>query len=363
MLAALALILAAQADPALEEARAAERARIAAKRPLTGRERAGYSEVKALPPSAGPARTGYRLAVIATGFEDAPAPTLEAIEPSVAALTSWYATASDRRFELSWTITDPAALAISRAGFAGGPTGGREEKKRLLVAASGVREADGVLFVAAGEIGARGTSLWPHMDALEFSDRRLDYLVVPAVLGRRGPAILAHEFGHLLGLEDKYEDPEARVNRWCLMGRGYLGDANGDPMPLCGVCREALGWATAGIARSGEVVLKSGELVRVPLVRDGREALVLEMRERLLVWHTGGGRAIELVAIVPTAESDRLTPWSEPPFRARLKGALEIWLTDIRIEAGRAWVRIAETGEPTPLEALRRSRRGRELGK
>jgi len=104
--------------------------------------------------------------------------------------------------------------------------------------------------------------------------------------------------------------------------------------------------------------------VRVPINKDGKEAVVLETRGKsLLVWHTGGGRPIELAAILPTESRDRLTPWSDPAFRGRTLGAVDLWITDIRIQEGRAWFRLGPKADLTPLEELRRGRVGRDLGK
>jgi hypothetical protein len=179
---------------------------------------------------------------------------------------------------------------------------------------------------------------------------------------------VAHEFGHLLGLEDKYEDKAAKVDRWCLMGTGYLADKGASPMPLCGVCRERLGWAAAGaleLRGRAKLSLAPGDLVRVPVSSGGGEALVLEMREGgpLLVWHVGGEKPIALAARLPSKEADRLTPYSDPPFLGRTKGSHPVWLTDVRVEDGRAFVDLGLDGELTPLEELRRSRIGKPLGK
>jgi hypothetical protein len=104
--------------------------------------------------------------------------------------------------------------------------------------------------------------------------------------------------------------------------------------------------------------------VKVPVNKDGQEAVVLEARGKsLLVWHTGGGRPIELAAILPSETRDRLTPWSDPPFRPRTLGSTNVWITDVRMQDGRAWFRLGPTADLTPLEELRRARVGRELGK
>jgi hypothetical protein len=104
--------------------------------------------------------------------------------------------------------------------------------------------------------------------------------------------------------------------------------------------------------------------VKVPVNKDGKESVVLEARGKsLIVWHTGGGRPIELAAILPTDSRDRLTPWSDPPFRTRTLGAKDVWITDVRIQDGKAWFRLGPSADLTPLEQLRRARVGKELGR
>ncbi len=343
-------------DPELEAALKADRARIAAKRPLTDDEKRAYVAPKAGVPAK--PRASCTIAIVPLEFADAKRGSRD-LERELARLADFTKAMSGGAFTLSWKVRAAASIDAKRGDFARLAAGSREEKKPLEALA--VDGADAVVFVAAGPFGARGTALWPHKDALELSDRTLDYLIVPEEAEAHWLGILAHEFGHVLGLEDKYEDASAKVGRWCLMGTGYLGDKADNPMPLCGVCRERLGWASAGLidARKGAAVsLGAGDLVRIPVV-EGKEALVLEMRDRLIVWHTGGGKAIERVPV----EGDRLTPYSDPPFLGRTLGSSPVWLTDVRVEGGRAYVRVALSGEPTPLEELRRSRVGKPLGK
>jgi hypothetical protein len=102
--------------------------------------------------------------------------------------------------------------------------------------------------------------------------------------------------------------------------------------------------------------------VRIPVTPDGEETLLLEMRDRLFIWHLGGGRKIELLGRYPAEASDRLTPFSEPSFRGRSLGARLVWITDIRIEDGKAWFRVGPDAPLTPLEEWRKSHVGKRLG-
>jgi hypothetical protein len=169
---------------------------------------------------------------------------------------------------------------------------------------------------------------------------------------------------HLLGFADKYDDEKASVADACILGTGY---SVRNPPPPCAECRAKLGWtspATVDPSRPAAIVLAAdpARAVRVPLTADGEETLLLEMRDRLFVWHIGGGKTIELVGRYPSEATDRLTPLSEPSFRGRCRGARPVWITDIRIEDGKAWFRVAPDAPLTALEEWRRAHVGKRLG-
>jgi M6 family metalloprotease-like protein len=362
------LILLVPQDSELEAALKADRARIAAKKPLTKEEMARYRQVAARPAAD---RATYRLAVIPVSFPDAAA-NRETLQKSLLEpLVAYFRAQSAGAFELVPTLLEDCKAGTKRAELAKLATGVEAKILQDLVKDLRPGETDGILFVAGGEIGAPGTALWPHKSVLSHPAKGFDYVLLPQSGDHRWFGIAAHEVGHLLKLEDKYEDREARVGRWCLMGTGYLDATKEDPRPgpLCAVCRASLGWFAPVVhdpSAEAEIALPAAvtAAVRVPINKDGREAVVLETRGKsLLVWHTGGGRPIELAAILPTASRDRLTPWSDPAFRARTLGAVDLWITDVRVQEGRAWFRLGPKAELTPLEELRRGRVGRELGK
>jgi M6 family metalloprotease-like protein len=370
---AFALLLALfPQDPELDAALAKERERIAAKKPLTGTERTAY-----VTPRGEPAKVlaGYRLAVIPLALGDGAVG--RDLAEDLKAVAAYYKEMSGGAFALEAEVGKPAAVEAKRDEVAKWPSAGAQEKRLVLEVVGAFRnrigeeafaKVDGVALVAPGEIGARDTALWPHQSSVELADRRLNYLVLSEKAGKRWRGVADHEFGHLLGLEDKYEGIEGAVNvgPWCLMGTGYLGDKEKNPLPLCAVCRASLGWvkmATLDPRTDRAVVLAPGEAVRVKMNPDDREALVLEMREaRLVAWHTGGGKAIEFVGVLPAAESDRLTALSRPALKGRTVGGYAVAVTDIRIEEGKAWLRIGASAAPTPLEELLRSRLGKTLG-
>ncbi|MBI2932536.1 MAG: hypothetical protein HYY16_12875 [Planctomycetes bacterium] len=350
-------------DAELESALEADRRRIAEKRLLTSEEARRYVRAADLPRKPAKSCTCPVVSIVPVDFADAKFKARD-IEERFARLAEFCRVASGGAFELGRREHPVVRLGMSRAEFARIVTGAEEEKAALGAVVP--PDAGAVVFVTAGGLGARGTALWPHQDALKASSRTIRYVIVPERTDRHDDGILAHEFGHLLGLEDKYEE-EAKVERWCLMGMGYLGDRQDKAMPLCVVCRERLGWTVVGEidpASMGKVSLGPGESARMPMGKDGAEALILEMRgsDTLLAWHVGGGKSIELAARFPSERTDRLTPYSDPPFLGRTLGSRGIWLTDVRVEGGRAFVRVGQDGERTPLEDLRRSRVGRRLG-
>jgi M6 family metalloprotease-like protein len=123
--------------------------------------------------------------------------------------------------------------------------------------------------------------------------------------------VMAHEFGHALGLPDLYETsydtPEADgagIGRWGLMGWGAGGwDGNGAPVPFCAWSREKLGWAhILEITEDGreqvfQDVATSGKLYKIPLGVEGEYYLIENRqssrsyydrdipRDGLLIWH------------------------------------------------------------------------------
>jgi M6 family metalloprotease-like protein len=271
-----ALILLLAQDPLLD----AEKTRIASKPPLAPEERKAYLAIESA--AAPPARV-YSLAVVPIEFPDRKLERGDLPKLFFEDVAGWFTRASGGRFELRGRAFDPVRLGVERAKV-------REEDFRA--AAASVEGFDGVAFVVAGGVGKKGTPLWPHKERLEEGGKARDYIVVPERAGARALGIVAHEAMHLLGLEDKYDDEKASVGRWCLLGTGY--DPR-DPAPPCADCRVKLGWAQAvdlELRKSGAVVLPPDPCVavRVPVNADGSESLLFEARDRLFIWHVGGGQ-------------------------------------------------------------------------
>lgn len=345
----LALAALAQDDPL-----AAERERIRSRPPLSAEERALYAAPAAPPPR--PRATALTLAVLPLSFPDRPFGAADPGELFFVRAAGYFARASGGRFALRGRAYPAAALGTPRARF------GPPDLEAALRELAGRRPDpyDAVAFVAAGGLGERGGPLWPRTGTVAGTP----FLLVTESMDGREVGIAAHEVMHLLGFEDKYDDEKARAGDACILGTGYR---TREPAPPCLDCRLRLGWASAADIdprRPGRFVLAPDPShgVRIPLNADGTEALLLEARERLYAWHAGGGRKIEFLGRYPSETSDRLTPLSDPPLRGRTAGAWPVWVTEIRVEDGRAWFRVGPVGTPTPAEERRREAVGRRLG-
>ena len=132
-------------------------------------------------------------------------------------------------------------------------------------------------------------------------------------IGREGSLIqtvgmMAHEFGHALGLPDLYDleyaEPDgdsAGIGRWGLMGWGAEGwNGNDGPNPLCAWSLEQLNWITKGNGRLVEVVEETtgialedlhagGAVVKVPLRAASVDHTQLEQDYLLLEHRTRAG--------------------------------------------------------------------------
>ncbi len=353
---ALLLLMAFQEAP-LEQ----EKERIRAKVPLTREEKKAY-----LPPAApaGEFRGSFSLCVIPVAFPDVALGETDLKNLFFEKLAAYARDASGGSFKLMGRVQAPLTSTVPRGSF-------RKKDLEAAMAAFLAREGEGALapfdgaaFVMAGGLEARGTPLWPHEETMRVGERTLKYILLAESADGRRLGIAAHEFLHLLGLEDKYDDRKAVVGRWCIMGTGYLSR---DPALPCADCREKLGWARPAVLdprRESSVVMAPDitHPLKIPLNADASEYLLLEMRDRLLVWHVGGGKKIEFLGRFPEETRDRLTPLSDPAFRGRSAGAWPLWITDIRLQDGTAWFKVGPSSPPTPLEEWRRARVGKRLG-
>jgi hypothetical protein len=342
----LALLLAVVQQGAPTEQ---DKERIRTRPPLTDAQKASY--VAPVGPAVKP-RASYTLTVVPLEFSDRKLGSRDLTKLIFGGVRDYFTKASGGRFRLEGKVVERVALEVERGAF---------ERRMLEKAAGGLSPCEGVAFVAAGGLATRGMPLWPHRGVIQSGNRSIDYLLVPE---DAAVAIVAHEFMHLLGFQDKYDDEKASVADACILGTGYSVK---DPPPPCAECRAKLGWTSPAVvdpARPASIVLGPdvAAAVQIPLTPDGDETLLLEMRDRLFVWHTGGGGTIALLGRYPSEASDRVTPFSEPSFRGRSRGARPVWITDMRIQDGKAWFRVGPEAPLTELEEWRRSHVGKRLG-
>lgn len=345
MKSALLLLLLLQEGAPVDQ----DRERLRSKPPLTEVQKAAYIAPAA--PAVKP-RESYTLSVVPIEFADRKMGGTDVSKLVFGTVADYYTKASSGRFTLKGKVEPKVTIDIDRASF---------ERKDLAKTLPPPASGDGIAFIVAGGMVGRNAPLWPHRGVVKSGERELDYILVPE---EAAPAILCHEFMHLLGFADKYDDEKASVADACILGTGY---SIRQPPPPCAECRLQLGWASAAdidptTAASLVLVPDLSKVVRVKVTADGDEALLLELRDKLLVWHTGGGKKIELIGRFPTATSDRLTPLSEPSFRGRSIGARPVCLTDLRLQDGKAWLQVGLDAPMTPLEEWRRSRVGKRLG-
>jgi M6 family metalloprotease-like protein len=231
-----------------------------------------------------------------------------------------------------------------------------------------LKDYDGLFFLYAGNAGpsARGGIYWPHRSSVRYKGKLWPYIICPEG-GRRMASIsvVAHEFGHLLGLPDLYaQSAEVKgLGVWCTMSTGHGQD--GKPLHFSAWCKERLGWIKPTVIDPrvkqklilSPIEKSSKECYKVLLQPDGSEYLLLENRvargfdrdlpgQGMLIWRVVNGRPIleeshgingpdgpqRFLGSIPypsrsnTAYTPRTTPSSKP-----LKGGgLPVHITNIR---------------------------------
>jgi M6 family metalloprotease-like protein len=228
---------------------------------------------------------------------------------------------------------------------------------------------DGLCFVYAGERvqTARGGLYWPHRSNFTHQGKRWGYFIVQEGGNRMNPlGVIAHEFGHLLGLPDLYARPESPgsegLGNWCAMSDHLSG---GRPQHLSAWCKEQLGWLKPAVVDPtvpqrlalAPVANSPTECLKVLVRPDGSEYFLLEHRKKtgfdadlpaegLLVWRVvrnrpvleeshgvegpPGPRLYPPSVPFPSASNDAFTPHTTPSSRSLLGGGLPVHLTQIR---------------------------------
>ena len=152
---------------------------------------------------------------------------------------------------------------------------------------------DGVFFMYAGSRApvVRGNVLWPHRGNMSYKGKRYSYFICPEGGEKMFPiSVMAHEFGHLLGLPDLYARPEVPdmegLGMWCTMANG--AGLDGRPVHFSAWCKEQMGWIKPVIVDPrvrqklilSPVETASGEFLKIPVRPDGNEYFLLENRMR-----------------------------------------------------------------------------------
>lgn len=233
-----------------------------------------------------------------------------------------------------------------------------------------LRDYDGLCFIYAGNrvrTVNRGSLYWPHRSSITYNNTRLSYFIIAEGGEQMGNiSVIAHEFGHMLGLPDLYARPEnpgsEGLSIWCAMSNQA---PNGRPQHMSAWCKERLGWLKPAVIDPtipqklilGHAEGSDRECYKVLVRADGSEYLLLENRrqqgfdaslpaEGLLIWRVVGGRPMleeahgiegptgpssnrDLVPY-PSRTNDAFTPYTIPSSRSQLGGGLPIHITNIR---------------------------------
>ena len=235
---------------------------------------------------------------------------------------------------------------------------------------------DGVFFLYAGSRAAitRGNILWPHKGFYTYKGKRITYFICPEGGEKMfSISVIAHEFGHMLGLPDLYARPEVPdmegLGRWCSMSNGEGFD--GRPVHFSAWCKEQMGWTLPTVIDprvQQKLILspiegKNSECIKIPVRPDGTEYFLLENRikkgfdqnlpgEGLLIWRVvdgkpnleeshgiagpaGPGRFPESVPY-PSKSNRDFTPMTTPTSTPVKQGGWPLHITNIqRLPDGR----------------------------
>ncbi len=237
-----------------------------------------------------------------------------------------------------------------------------------------LKDYDGVFFLYAGERvqTIRGGLYWPHRSSVRFHGKNWGYFICPEGGDKMASiSVVAHEFGHMLGLPDLYSQSpdQPGLGVWCTMSVGHGQD--GKPLHFCAWSKEQLGWIKPAVLDPtvkqklilSPIESSPKECYKVLLKPDGSEYLLLENRVRkgfdhdlpgegLLIWHVAEGRPIleESHGILtpdgpqrflgsvpyPSAANSAFTPYTTPSSKAVNGGGLPVHITNIqRLPDGR----------------------------
>ena len=234
-------------------------------------------------------------------------------------MNDYYAEQSDGSCKVEGRVFSAVGVEKKRMEYASSAprTAILDQALTLVLARDGEKALegfDGVFFLYAGSRApiTRGNILWPHKGFFSYKGNRIAYFICPEGGEKMfSISVIAHEFGHMLGLPDLYARPEVPdmegLGRWCSMSNEE--GQEGRPVHFSAWCKEQMGWIFPTIIDPRvpqKLILspiegKNSECFKIPLRPDGTEYFLLENRirkgfdqnlpgEGLLIWRVVDGK-------------------------------------------------------------------------
>lgn len=296
-------------------------------------------------------------------------------------LNDYYLEQSFGKLRVEGKVFDYVQVSKDRMKYAVGSKSALFDEAISLVlkrdGAKALDEFDGIFFLYAGPRAKveKGGIYWPHRSSFTYKGKRWPYFICP----EGGPkmdsiSVIAHEFGHMLGMPDLYDNAPGTINGeglgvWCTMATGH--GQTGKPMHFSAWCKEKLGWISPAVIDptvKQKLILapvedSPKECFKVLIRPDGGEYLLLENRakkgfdanlpgEGLLVWRVinnrpvlqeshgitsvNGPKVFLNMVPFPSKHNHSYTPYTTPSSQSPSGGGLPVWITNIhRLPDGR----------------------------
>lgn len=290
-------------------------------------------------------------------------------------LNDYYQEQSYGRLRVEGKVFDYVAVSKDRMKYAAGNKSMLfDEALGLLHKRDGdnvLDKYDGVFFLYAGARAKveKGGIYWPHKSFYKYKGRSFNYFICPEGGAKMDSiSVIAHEFGHMLGMPDLYDNANGTINGeglgiWCTMAVGHGKD--GKPMHFSAWCKEKLGWIEPCVIDPtvkqklilSPIVDSNKECYKVLVRPDGSEYLLLESRvkkgfdanlpgEGLLVWRVVNNKPVlqeshGITSVMgpklflnmvpfPSQANKAFTPYTTPSSQSPQGGGLPVWITNIR---------------------------------